>query len=352
MIEGDVPDSHDSIAGFATPALAQVVFGHEEQSQFLVSAYRSGKLHHALLFDGAPGIGKASLAFLFARHIIANPDWSNAPELLDENPDSALAHQIAMGSHNQILVLTRPVDAKTGKFKTQVTIDETRRINHFLSLTVPGNGQKIVIIDPVNDMNANAANALLKNLEEPTPRTLFILIAHSSGRLLPTIRSRCLQLRFAPLSTAKMHEALDHLGITQKRNGTELDRLISQSSGSPRIAAMLSEGGGIEILDAADKVISGHRFDVSGTLKIGDALSTRDAEPLYLLLTDYLLNMIASLAGEAAVSDTVRASSLAVLHASLSAKIAEGMRFNLDRRQTLIEVLQSVHAAMSGRMAG
>ncbi len=352
MIEGDVPDSHDSIPGFAAPSLAEVVFGHEEQSQFLASAYRSGKLHHALLFDGAPGIGKASLAFLFARHIIANPDWSNAPQLLDKNPDSGLAHQIAMGSHNQVLVLTRPVDAKTGKFKTQVTIDETRRINHFLSLTVPGNGQKIVIIDPVNDMNANAANALLKNLEEPTPRTLFILIAHSSGRLLPTIRSRCLHLRFSPLSEGTMRDALEHLGITQKRTGTELERLIMQSGGSPRIAAILSDGGGLEILDAADKVLAGQRFDASSALKIGEALATRDGEPLYLLLTDYLLSMTASRAGEAATSDSVRASSLASLHASLSAKIAEGMRFNLDRRQTLIEVLQSVHAATTGRMAG
>ncbi len=352
MSVGDIPGSHDSIPGFPEPAEAETVFGHDEQSRFLASAYSSGKLHHALLFDGAPGIGKASLAFLFARHIISNPDWSNAPERLDRNLDSGLAHQIAMGSHNQVLCLTRPTDAKTGKFKTQVTIDETRRINHFLSLTVPGNGRKIVIIDPVNDMNANAANALLKNLEEPTPRTLFILIAHSSGRLLPTIRSRCLQLRFSPLNDAEMREALEHLGISNKRSGADLDRLVAQSGGSPRVAAMLSEGGGLEILDAADKVISGARFDASGALKIGEALSTRDGEPLYLLLTDHLLSLTARLASEAAMCGSSHAASLSSLHASLSAKISEGLRFNLDRRETLTEVLQSLHATMAGRMPG
>ena len=352
MSDTDIPDSHDSIPGFPAPSEASAVYGHDEQSRFLANAYRSGKLHHALLFDGAPGIGKASLAFQFARHIIANPDWANAPDHIDPNVSKDVAHQIAMGSHAQVLYLTRPVDQKTGKHKTQLTIDETRRISHFLSRTVAGNGYRIVIVDPVNDMNANAANALLKNLEEPTPRTLFILIAHSSGRLLPTIRSRCLQLRFSPLSDGDLRDALEHLGVTQKLDSHQLDRLISQSEGSPRIAAMLSEGGGLEILDAAHKVLSGQRFDASGAVKIAEALSTRDGEPLYLLLTDHLLSITANLACEAANTDSFQAASLSTLHASLAAKISEGLRFNLDRRQTLSEVLQSLHAAMAGRMAG
>lgn len=352
MSDTDVPDNHDSIPGFPAPSESTAVFGHDDNARFLAGAYRSGKMHHALLFDGAPGIGKASLAFQFARHIIVNPDWSRAPALMDPNGNLDVAHQIAMGSHAQVLYLTRPVDQKTGKHKTQLTIDETRRISHFLSRTVAGNGHRIVIVDPVNDMNANAANALLKNLEEPSARTLFILIAHSSGRLLPTIRSRCLQLRFSPLSDSAMRSTLEHLGVTQKLDGTQIDRLIAQSEGSPRIAAMLSEGGGMEILDAAHKVISNPRFDSSGAQKIGDALSSRDGEPLYLLLTDHLLNMAAKLASEAAITDSYRAASLSSLHSSLSTKISEGLRYNLDRRQTLSEVLQSLHTVLSGRLPG
>jgi DNA polymerase III subunit delta' len=352
MSDTDIPDSHDSIPGFPAPSEAAIVFGHDDQSRFLATAYRSGRMHHALLFDGAPGIGKASLAFLFARHIIANPDWSSAPDHIDASSGRDIAHQIAMGSHAQVLYLTRPVDQKSGKHKTQLTIDETRRISHFLSRTVAGNGRRIVIVDPVNDMNANAANALLKNLEEPTPRTLFILIAHSSGRLLPTIRSRCLQLRFSPLSDDEMRATLNHLGVTQKLGAAQIDRLILQSEGSPRIAAMLSEGGGLDILDAAHKVISGPLFDASGALKVGEALSTRDGEPLYLLLTGHLLALTARLASAAAQTDSFQAASLASIHAALSAKISEGLRFNLDRRQTLCEVLQSLHAAAAGRMPG
>lgn len=352
MSDTDIPDNHDSIPGFAAPSEAESVFGHDRQSHFLANAYRSGKLHHALLFDGAPGIGKASLAFMFARHIIANPDWANAPDRIDLNPNSDVAHQIAMGSHAQVLYLTRPVDQKTGKHKTQLTIDETRRISHFLSRTVLGNGYRVVIVDPVNDMNANAANALLKNLEEPTPRTVFILIAHSSGRLLPTIRSRCLQLRFSSLSRVDMLQALDHLGVTQKLGEAQLERLISQSEGSPRIAAMLSEGGGLEIMDAAQKIVFSRTFNVSGALKIGEALSSRDGEPLFLLLVDHLLSMTARMAGEAAKSDNNRASALSLLHRVLSAKISEGLRFNLDRRQILAELLQSLQTSLGERMPG
>lgn len=352
MSEFDGPASHDGIPGFPVPAEADAVFGHEAQSRFLASAYRSGKMHHALLFDGAPGIGKASLAFLFARHIIAHPDPLTAPDHLDPESDTAAARQIAIGAHPQVLHLTRPLDQKTGKHKTQLTVDETRRIGHFLSRTVAGKGLRIIIVDPVNDMNTSAANALLKNLEEPSARTLFILIAHSTGRLLATIRSRCLRLRFSPLSTPDMHSALTHLGISAKFDDVEIGRLIRQSEGSPRLAAMLCEGGGMEIFDAAHEVLQGSRLDVSKALKIGEAVAGRDGEALFLLLMDQLLAMTARLAGEASVNGSAAAAGLAALHADLSVKVRESLEYNLDRRETVMEVLCSLHTAMAHQTAG
>ena len=285
-------DSHDTIPGLPPASLNVTVFGHEKQKAFLSRAWASGRMHHALLFDGPSGIGKATLAFKFARHVIANPIASLAPnEFADE--DRQLVHQIAIGAHPQVLHLTRPFDIKTSKFKTQLTVDETRKIGHFLSMTVPGQGWRIVIVDPVNDMNANAANALLKNLEEPTPRTLFILIAQSSGRILPTIRSRCLHLRFSPLDDFSMQEALGALQIGQ---GKDLEALIAHASGSPRMAAMLAEGGALEIIEATDRLLSSARFDAAAALKIGEALAGRDAEPLFLLLNEHLAARISEAA--------------------------------------------------------
>ena len=158
----------------------------------LAAAYRSGKLSHALLLAGPQGIGKATLAFHLARHLLRHPSPETAPDEL-EGPDTAssLFRQIATGAHPSVLHLTRPMNEKTKSFKTVVTVDEVRRINRFLSLTSHDGSYRVVIVDPADDMNTNAANALLKNLEEPPSRTLFILITHSIGRLLPTIRSRC-----------------------------------------------------------------------------------------------------------------------------------------------------------------
>jgi DNA polymerase III subunit delta' len=336
MSDLDVPQNHDSLPGFPAPSEATRVFGHDAQTNFLIDLYRSGKMHHALLFDGPTGIGKASLAFLFARYLM---------------------RQMVLGVHPQVLHLTRPLDVKTGKHKTQLTIEETKRIGHFLSRTVAGKGYRIIIVDPVNDMNASAANAILKNLEEPTPRTLFMLISQSSGRLLPTIRSRCLLVKFKSLENDAMFDALDHIGIDtgNARDGygddTEtmrqgVGRLIELAQGSPRIAAMLVQGGGLEIINAVDGILSASKFNGVTAGKIGEALNAREAEPLFDLVCEHLLNLISEAATKSALAGEGGAAALAETHADLSAKLSESNRFNLDKRQTILETLHTLHKLM------
>ncbi|MGB8819319.1 MAG: DNA polymerase III subunit delta' [Rhizobiaceae bacterium] len=348
----DLPESHDSLPGYPAPAQALHIFGHDTHEAFLCSAYGSGKLHHALIFNGLPGIGKASFAFRFARHIIANADWQHAPTQFELNENPVVVRQAAGGAHPQLLHLTRPVDAKSGKFKTQLTIDETRRIGRFLSHTVAGNGFRVVIIDPVNDMNANAANALLKNLEEPTPRTLFILIAHTTGRLLPTIRSRCLQLQFNALNEDAMVQALDTLGVRQKLKSDEFTRLIALSEGSPRVAAMLADGGGLDILKAIETLLATAVFNPSAALRIGEALAARDSEPLLMLTIDLLFGRAATQARELAREDPSRAQLLAILHHDLGTQIEQALRFNLDRRQMVFDLLSRLHGTSRAAAAG
>ena len=357
MSDIDVPQNHDSLPGFLAPSEATRVFGHDTQTSFLIDLYRSGKMHHALLFDGPTGIGKASLAFLFARYLIQNADFSNASANFPDDADSADMRQIVLGVHPQVLHLTRPLDVKTGKHKTQLTIEETKRIGHFLSRTVAGKGYRIIIVDPVNDMNASAANAILKNLEEPTPRTLFMLIAHSSGRLLPTIRSRCLGVKFKALENKAMFDALNHIGIDTPTaqdgygNDTEtmrqgVGRLIELAQGSPRTAAMLVQGGGLEIINAVDGVLSAPTFNGVTASKVGEALSAREAEPLFDLVCEHLLNLISEAATKSAMAGEGRAATLAETHAGLAAKLSESNRFNLDKRQTILETLHTIHKLM------
>src|SRR5690606_28014279 len=141
--------------------------------------------------------------FHLAQHLLANPVAEAAPALFSpRNPASPLFRQIAQGSHPGVLHLTRPMNDKTKAFKSVVTVDEVRKVNRFLSMTSHDGGYRVVIVDPADDMNVNAANALLKTLEEPPPRTLFVLISHSLGSLLPTIRSRCQIIKLKPLAPA------------------------------------------------------------------------------------------------------------------------------------------------------
>ena len=207
------PEQADTLPGIPDPAGNPFLFGHEEQADGLAAAFQSGKMHHALLFTGPPGIGKATLAFHLAWHLLKVRDPSNAPErLVAPDTGSAIWRQVASGAHPGVLHLTRPFDEKNKKFKQVITVDEIRRVGRFLSRTAHDGGYRVVIIDSADDMNTNAANALLKNLEEPPRATLFILISHSPGRLLPTIRSRCQVLRFQPLGEGDLAKVLEAIG--------------------------------------------------------------------------------------------------------------------------------------------
>ena len=344
MAEFDVPEQHDTLPGVAAPVLTREIVGHEKQSALLAASYQTGRLHHALMFEGLAGIGKASLAFHLAQHLIAHPFAHDAPanfETLSQDSDDF--RQLVNGTHLQVLHLSRPFDPKTEKFKTMVTVDEIRRINHFLSRTNTGAGYRVVIIDPINDMNANAANALLKNLEEPPGRTLFILIAHSAGRILPTIRSRCQIVHLSSLSDNDLKQAIAQASVSNKISDADLDRLAAFSEGSVRRALMLSGFGGLEVTDTADKLIAESVFDIDKAGKLGDAMTPREADIQYQLLIDHLLQRVAKAAlrhGEA--NDTGRAESMARYYGQTRQMLSEAQAFNLDRKQTIFGLISAL----------
>ncbi|WP_037469120.1 DNA polymerase III subunit delta', partial [Sinorhizobium fredii] len=202
------------LEGAVAPVENSKLFGHHEAEAFLAQSYRSGKGHHAILIEGQEGIGKATLAFRFANHVLSHPDPAEAPERLgDPDPASLVTRQLASGASHNLLHLARPVDEKTGRAKGAITVDEVRRAGKFFGQTSGTGNWRIVIIDPADDLNRNAANAILKILEEPPRRSLFLVLTHAPGKLLPTIRSRCLPLRLKPLEPEAMRLALGHLGF-------------------------------------------------------------------------------------------------------------------------------------------
>jgi DNA polymerase-3 subunit delta' len=180
------------------------LFGHRQAETALLGAYRSGRIPHAWLIGGPQGIGKATLAYRMARFVLAHPRPDAASvqhaETLALDPNDPVARQVTAGAHGGLLVLERGLNDR-GVMRTVITVDDTRETISFFGSTAAVDGWRVCIVDTVDELNPNAANALLKILEEPPLKSLFLLVSHSPARALPTILSRCRKLPLRPLAT-------------------------------------------------------------------------------------------------------------------------------------------------------
>src|SRR3954464_14026263 len=185
------------------PRETSVLFGHREAETALLNAYRSGRIPHAWLIGGPQGIGKATLAYRMARFVLAhrNPLASEVQraETLAVDPSDPVARHVAAGAHGGLLTLERTLNEK-GVMRMVITVDETRETISFFGSTAAVEGWRVCIVDTVDELNPNAANALLKILEEPPQQSLFLLGSHAPARALPTILSRCRKLMLRPIA--------------------------------------------------------------------------------------------------------------------------------------------------------
>src|ERR1700686_377055 len=192
------------------PRQTAALFGHRDAEAALLSAYRSGRIPHAWLIGGAAGIGKATLAYRMARFVLAHrnplaPEVQRA-ETLHVDPTEPTSRHAAAGAHGGLLTLERSLNDK-GVMRTVITVDETRETISFFGSTAAVGGGGVCIVDTVDELNPNAANALLKILEEPPRQSLFLLVSHAPARVLPTILSRCRKLLLRSLATSDVTRA-------------------------------------------------------------------------------------------------------------------------------------------------
>lgn len=249
--EIEAPPEADRLEGFPHPRETRALLGHQSAEQMLAEAFASGRMHHAWLLAGRAGIGKATLAYRLARHVLARPDERDqSGKSLDVPSSSAAARQVTALSHPGLLVLRRPYDTKSKRFVTAIPVDEVRRLKSFLGLTSGENAWRIVIVDTADELNISAANALLKSVEEPPRRALFVLIASEPSGLLPTIRSRCRRLNLQPLAAQPLRQATEAaLAATdvQPPSADEWDQLERLAAGSVRRALQMAATGGLEL---------------------------------------------------------------------------------------------------------
>ncbi len=242
------PIEPDRLDPFSTPREVDRVFGHDAAAAEFESALRSGRMHHAWLLVGPEGVGKATLAYRFARTVLAHGEKAEAQDVPGEHP---VFRKVAGLSHPNLLLIRRSWIEKTKRYSQWISVDEVRRLRAFLGNTAGAASWRVVIVDRADELNQNAANALLKALEEPPPRTLFILISNAEGRLPVTIRSRTRVLRVPGLDDAPLEQAvraaLDRDGV--KANAKDLALSLALSQGSVRRALELVSSKGIELYD-------------------------------------------------------------------------------------------------------
>jgi DNA polymerase-3 subunit delta' len=268
-------------------ASATRLIGHEGAEKSFLNALESGRMPHAWLITGPKGVGKATLAFRMARALLATPaDRGDEGGLFGEAPKRVVTLEMEAGhpvfrrvaelAHSDFRLLRRSPNDK-GKLRSEIVIDDVRAAIDFLRMTPAEGDWRVLIVDAADDLNRNAANALLKILEEPRPRTVLILVSHAPGRLLPTIRSRCRRLTLSPLPEAVMEAEIR--SRAPDLAGEDLHLVAALAEGSLGHALTLIETDALALFrEIAGLLTQWPRSDTAALHKLADKLGGRGSE--------------------------------------------------------------------------
>jgi len=266
------------------------LIGHEAAERVLLEAWRSGRMSHAWLLTGPEGIGKATLAFRFARFVLAQAQpkglFGDAGNSLAIDPDEPVFKQVAAGSHPNLMTIERSWDDKAKRLRKEITVGDTAPLRAFIGNTAATAGWRVVIIDSVDEMNRNAANAILKMLEEPPRDVLFLLVAHAPGRILPTIRSRCRALRLAPLNDTQVSARLAVLLPDVDADTRTMAARLGE--GSLGRAVHIAEQGGLDSFRDLIALLADGGRDRIAIHDLSDRFAPAAAEPAYRSFVDLL----------------------------------------------------------------
>jgi len=264
----------DRLSGAPRPRERSTLIGHEKAEAEVLAAWNAGRLPHAFLIGGPEGIGKATFAYRIARFLLSNP--KPGARSLQIPPDHAVARQVAVLSHPDLLVLRRIAIEEGKKVPSEISVDDVRKTFKFFGSTAAYGGYRVCIVDSLDELNKQGMNSLLKILEEPPKRAIFLLISHSPGRLLATIRSRCQKLQLRSLSIEQVSRAVTQIAdeIEPFPRG-KIKKAAEGSGGSVRKALSLILDEALEVRELTEKLLARlPQTDGEGMQKLGDSLRT------------------------------------------------------------------------------
>ena len=321
------------------------LFGHRDAEQALLDGYRSGRMAHAWLIGGAQGIGKATLAYRMARFVLAHRHPKAAgvqrAATLAVDPSEPAARLVAAGAHGGLLVLQRTLNDK-GVMRSVITIDETRETIAFFGSTAAVEGWRICIVDAVDELNPNAANALLKILEEPPQRSLFLLVSHAPARVLPTILSRCRRLALRPLATDDVIGATAHAAdIAPDDPALAEAAAAAEAEGSVARALTLLGGDAVKLHQRTAALLATlPQVDPRELHALGDALggSDRVALAAFIDSIDRWVSERLRLDGANANANLPRLARLAEVWEKINRAARDAEAYNLERKPLVFSV--------------
>jgi DNA polymerase-3 subunit delta' len=322
------------------PRANPFLIGHEPAEAMMLDSLHSGRMHHAWLIEGPEGVGKATLAFRFARRLLAGPPSQPSLAL---DPAHPVFRRVAAGGHADLIVVERGYDAARKRMRRVIQVDEVRRIKSFMGLTPAEGGWRIALVDGAEDLNQSAFSALLKILEEPPARAMLVLTCSAPGRLPATIHSRCRHVRLRPLPDAAMREVLGR--YLPDLDETARGRLLTLAEGSPGRALLLAEEDGLALAGLVDEVLSAlPHLPPSRGYDIADRLGRADGAfgTFMDLLRAAIASAVRAHARGQADPDQARLAALRPLDAwgdvwhGLTRLQDETERFALDKRQAIL----------------
>lgn len=334
----------DRLEGAPHPREVFDLTGHGEAESAVLTAWQNGRLPHALLIGGREGIGKATFAYRIARFLLANTEPGKLrADSLAVDPEHPAAKQISAQSHPDLLVLHRVSPEESKKAPSEIPAGMVRKTVSFFGSTAARGGYRICIVDSAEELNRFGANSLLKILEEPPPRSLLMIVSHSPGRLLPTIRSRCRRILLRPLKTEEVERTVR--ALAPRIEDLPLEQIYEAanvSNGSVRAALQLLLGDGLEVRSLTAGMLKQlPKLDGAALSSLSDKVQRERGLEVFAETVEDWLAAAATHMGDS----PARLARYAETWEKVRRAAAEAESFNLDRRPFVFQVFSMLAEA-------